>query len=59
MKNTAIRFREIGLPSSGMNFSVSIFRPSSSGRLHPSAMASRALWGVGLRLVHDRSHGEG
>ena len=47
MKNTAIRLREIGLPTSGTNASVSAFSPSSSGRLHPFSMASSAASGAG------------
>ena len=48
MKKTAIRLREIGLPTSGTNASVSTFRPSSSGRLQPLTMASSAASGAGI-----------
>ena len=47
MKNTAMRLRETGLPTSGTNFSVSTFSPSSSVKLQPFSMASRAAGGAG------------
>jgi len=47
MKKTPMRLREMGLPTSGTNSSVSAFSPSSRGRLTPFSMARRAASGRG------------
>ena len=44
------RLREMGLPTSGTNSSVSAFSPSSSGRLTPFSIARRAAAGAGYWL---------
>ena len=47
MKKTAIRLREMGLPTSVHELLGLDLQPSSSGRLQPLAMASSAASGAG------------